>query len=318
VAGELGQPPAHRVADGLRDAQARAEALPRTGATPSDALLTRDWSSAPAPGEQAAVISPASRSDGRPSGRCTTPALPRCRGRSDAGDGGSVRRGTAAPCGGGRRTGQAGRRCRPGTPLGTPYRDPPSAGPPRRPPAHSPRRRKSRSTAPPDRLQVHAAAQVGPLGRRPPLPAAGRSDAAAMAPARDHRPADVSAATASKASVTGRYGAPAEVGTARPIPTGTCRPAAIRASSRIRRDLPMPGLTRDDDAAATARQRSGKGRLQRLDLRPPPHQDRAQHLAHDPSLPHRRQSRSMITRPTPAGLPPPPRNCTASSGTTSS
>ena len=105
----------------------------------------------------------------------------------------------------------------------------------------------------------------------------------------------------STASVTGRYGALAEAGTARPIPTGTCLPAAIRASSRIRRDLPMPGLTRGDDAAAPARQRSGKGRLQRLDLRPPPHQDRAQHLAHDPSLPHRRQGRSMITRPTPAG-----------------
>jgi hypothetical protein len=45
----------------------------------------------------------------------------------------------------------------------------------------------------------------------------------------------------SKASVTGRYGALAEAGTARPVTTSTCRPAAICASSRIRRDLPMPG-----------------------------------------------------------------------------
>ena len=49
------------------------------------------------------------------------------------------------------------------------------------------------------------------------------------------------------------------------------------------------GLTRDDGAAALAGQRSGQGRLQRLDLGPPTYQDRAQYLPHDSSLPHRRQ-----------------------------
>ncbi len=59
-------------------------------------------------------------------------------------------------------------------------------------------------------------------------------------------------------------------------------------------------LTRDDHAAAPAGERPGQRRFQRPDLGPPPHQDRAQHIPHDSSLPHRRQRRSVITRPTPA------------------
>jgi len=60
------------------------------------------------------------------------------------------------------------------------------------------------------------------------------------------------------------------------------------------------GLTRDDGTAALAGEHSGQGRLQRLDLGPPPYQDRAQHHPHHPSGPHRRQDRSVISRPTPA------------------
>ena len=71
-------------------------------------------------------------------------------------------------------------------------------------------------------------------------------------------------------------------------------------SGRLRSSCSKASVTGRYGALAD-RQRSGKGRLQRLDLRPPPHQDRPQHLAHDPSFPHRRQGRSMITRPTPAG-----------------
>ena len=65
-------------------------------------------------------------------------------------------------------------------------------------------------------------------------------------------------------------------------------------------------LASDDSAAALAGQRPGKRRLQRLDLGPPPHQDRAQHIPHDSSVPHRRQRRSVITRPTPAAPFRPP------------
>ena len=60
------------------------------------------------------------------------------------------------------------------------------------------------------------------------------------------------------------------------------------------------GLTGDDGTATPAGEHSGQGRLQRLDLGPPPHQDWAQHFPHHPSVPHRRQGRSVITRPTPA------------------
>jgi hypothetical protein len=52
------------------------------------------------------------------------------------------------------------------------------------------------------------------------------------------------------------------------------------------------GLTRDDGAAAPAGEHSGQSRLQRLDLGLPPHQDRAQHFPHHPSVPHRRQGTS--------------------------
>ena len=50
------------------------------------------------------------------------------------------------------------------------------------------------------------------------------------------------------------------------------------------------GLASDDGAAAAAGERSVKRRPQRLDLSPPPHQDRAQYLPHDSSLPHRRNA----------------------------
>ena len=63
--------------------------------------------------------------------------------------------------------------------------------------------------------------------------------------------------------------------------------------------------THQDSTAALAAERSSKGRLQHLDLGPAPYQDRAQHLPHDPSLPHRRQGWSVITRPTPPLARPP-------------
>ena len=276
MAGELGQPPAHRVADALRDAQARAEALPRTGAplptpsSPGTGLRRRRRES-----KRRSSPLPRAQTGGR-AGGARRPPFPAAAGEDPM-------PGVAAPCGGGRRTGQAGRRCRPGTPLGTPYRDPPSAGPPRRPPAHQPQAAQE-----PQHRSPLTACKSKPRPRRPAGPPAtapgSRTVRCGSHGASEGSPGSGRLrSSCSKASVTGRYGALAEVGTARPIPTGTCRPAAIRASCRIRRDLPMPGLTRGDDAAATARQRSGKGRLQRLDLRPPPHQDRAQHLAHDPS-----------------------------------
>ena len=122
----------------------------------------------------------------------------------------------------------------------------------------SPRRRKSRSTAPPDRLQGHAAAQAARW-------AAGHRSRQQDGQMRSHGASEGSPgsgrlrSSCGKASVTGRYGALAEVGTARPIPTGTCRPAAIRASSTSGgtcRCLALPVVTtqppRPDSAPARA------------------------------------------------------------------
>jgi hypothetical protein len=203
--------------------------------TPSDALPTRDCSSASAPGEQAAIISATSRSDRRPSGRCTMPALPRCRrARSDAGDGGSVRRETANRTGwpaalsarySTRDTVSGSAQCRSSMATTSPS---------------GPRRRSSRSTASP-----LTACESTPRSRRAAGPPATAPGSRAVR-CGSHGASEGSSgsgrlrSSCSKASVTGRYGALAEAGTARPITTSTCRPAAIRASSRIRRDLPMP------------------------------------------------------------------------------
>ena len=148
------------------------------------------------------------------------------------------------------------------------------------------------------------------------LPAAGRPGAAAMAPATGHRAADVCAAAAAapqSQAGTGRWQRQGRPGPSRPAPAAGRHPRQLPDQA----GLADAGLTRDDGAATPAGEHSGKGRLQRLDLGPPPHQDRAQHLPHHPSVPHRRQGRSAITRPTPARAsgcrtyPPRPSTATA-------
>jgi hypothetical protein len=112
----------------------------------------------------------------------------------------------------------------------------------------SPRRRKSRSTAPPDGMQATPRPKRA-AGRRPPLPAEGRSDPAAMAPARDHRAADVSAAAAARPQSPagmGRERRQGQPGQLLPTPAGRQPSAPAPASGGT---CPLPGLTRNDDAA---------------------------------------------------------------------
>ena len=163
------------------------------------------------------------------------PGLPRCRrARSDAGESGSVRRETANRRGwptalsarySTKDTVSGSAQCRSSMATTSPS---------------GLRRRRNCSTASP----LTACESTPPPGRaaRPPATAPGSRTARCGS----HGASEGSSgsghlrSSCSRASVTGRYGALAEAGTARPITTGTCRPAAIRDSSRIRRDLPMP------------------------------------------------------------------------------
>ena len=251
MAGELGQPPAHRVADALRDAQARAEALPRTGAP------------LPTPSSPGTGL----RRRRRESKRRSSP-LPRAQ--------------TGGRAGGARRP-----------PFPAAAGEDPMRG----------WRLRAEGDGEQDRL-AGVAGQALHQGHRTGV-----------------RPVQVLQATTSPSAPGGaRVAAPLPLTAckSKPRPRRPAGPPATAPGSRTVRcgshgaseGSPGSGRLRSSCSKASVtgrygpladRQRSGKGRLQRLDLRPPPHQDRPQHLAHDPSFPHRRQGRSMITRPTPAG-----------------
>ena len=223
------------------------------------------------------------------------PALPRCRrARSDAGDGGSVRRETANrrgwPAALSARystsdTVSGSAQCRSSMATTSPS---------------GPRRRRSRSTASP-----LTACESTPRPRRaagPPATAPGSRTARCGSHARQRGiigqrtpPQQLQQGLGHRPVRSASRGGDSPARHHQHLPVGS-HPRQLPDQA----GLADAGLTRDDGTAALAGERSGKGRLQRLDLGPPPHQDRAQHLPHDSSLPHRRQGRSVITRPTPA------------------
>ncbi len=294
VVGELGQPPAHRVADGLRDAGRGQQLLHEEGHAlrqPPHPGLLFGVAAGRASGDHLrhlALRQAAEREvhHARPSP--LPPGQVRCRGRRLSAEGDGEQERLAGDV-----VGQVlHQRHRIGVrPVQVLHGD------------HQPIRpqaaQEPQYCLPPDSLAVHAAAQAsrraaghcsrqqggqvrqpwrqrGIIGQRPPPQQ--------LQQGLGHRPVRSASRGGDRPARHHQH-----------LPVGS-HPRQLPYQA----GLADAGLTRDDCAAALAGERSGKGRLQRLDLGPPPHQDRAQHLPHDSSLPHRRQGRSVITRPTPA------------------
>ena len=299
VVGELGQPPAHRVADGLRDAGRGQQLLHEEGHAlrrPPHPGLLFGVAAGRACGDHfrhLALRKAAEREvhDARPSP--LPPGQVRCRGRRLSAEGDGEQDRLAG--------GVVGQVLHQGHRIGVrPVQVLHGDHQPIRPQAAQ----QPQHRLPPDSLRVHAAAQAS---RR----AAGHCSRQQGGQVRQPR---------RQRGIIGQRTSPQQLQQGlshRPVRSasrGGDSPAHhhqhLPAGSHPRQlphqaGLADASLTRDDGTAALTGERSGKGRLQRLDLGPPPHQDRAQHLPHDSSLPHRRQGRPVITRPTPAGPFPP-------------